>query len=110
MNVDSIYAMVQSNRLTYSMIWKAPIPFLSRRVGFPSWSWCGWIGGITTNSEIRDAAKWTRRFLWIHWYLFDNEKNHFHLLPQQDWLPENTERDSDDDVIEIYGDLLKQIT
>jgi hypothetical protein len=89
---DLCYGLIRST-LTYSMMWKSRNLFLSRRAAFPSWSWCGWIGEVVAHSKVLDPPKWTRRFSWIHWYLFDIEKNHFYLLPQQEWQLGDTELD-----------------
>jgi hypothetical protein len=84
--------------LTCSMLWSHEKPVLKRRVGFPSWSWCGWVGetsGRTGDLTNRDVDKWTTRYSWIHWYLFDQEKQ-FRLIAQQKWQCQDTEQDAED--------------
>ena len=40
---------------------------LRRRQGFPSYSWCGWIGGIDTYEPLLENS-WLCHKTWIIWY------------------------------------------
>ena len=49
---------------------------------FPSWSWCGWVGGTdacmmykpdTVGGCLIDLREWLLRRTWIHWYVRDGQ-------------------------------------
>ncbi|KAF5001737.1 hypothetical protein FDECE_10870 [Fusarium decemcellulare] len=48
---------------------------------FPSWSWCGWVGGKTTfqydmlDGCLLNVQDWLRQHTWILWYARDYEGN-----------------------------------
>jgi len=73
--------------LTNSMLWRLSDPPGSRRTGFPSWSWCGWQGGVDGPS-VKNLSKWTTKYSWIDWYICDGS-HQFRLLPQKQWQPED---------------------
>ncbi|KAI1855909.1 hypothetical protein JX265_011992 [Neoarthrinium moseri] len=55
--------------------WRPSGDGLSRRKGgFPSWSWCGWVGSVDLRLYKMDVAmsKWIQRY-WIQWYLDMND-------------------------------------
>jgi hypothetical protein len=70
--------------LGLGLLWQSG--FLKRRVGFPSWSWAGWVGPVRMVHLRSSEAKWIAKTSWIHWYLFDPQKE-FQLLPQLEWKP-----------------------
>jgi hypothetical protein len=49
---------------------------ISRRQGFPSWSWCGWVGKIFYNPvytiyfrhDVDGKVEWTARSTWTQWW------------------------------------------
>jgi hypothetical protein len=53
--------------MAISLLWAGGI--LTRREGFPSWSWMGWIGKIICVTDSVDGAVWTSRSSWIKWYV-----------------------------------------
>jgi hypothetical protein len=50
------------------MVFRAFSSLLSRRQGFPSYSWTGWIGGIDFPSGLGDENDWLAHRTWIVWY------------------------------------------
>jgi len=78
------YGLIKS-AMTYSMFWHPvqPFNFDARRTGFPSWSWCGWIGEVTAHEGTLQIANWTAKYSWIDWYIFDEKEIAFHLLAQK---------------------------
>jgi hypothetical protein len=56
---ELFYGLV-SSALTNSMLWRLSDPPGSRRTGFPSWSWCGWQGGVDGRS-VESLSKWTTK-------------------------------------------------
>jgi hypothetical protein len=91
------YGLV-SSALMSGMLWRLSVSLVSRRTGFPSWSWCGWLGGVVVLTISESLPKWTRKYSWIDWYIYDG--NHqFRLLPQRQWQLSNAEQpeETDDD-------------
>ncbi|MCJ1454643.1 hypothetical protein MMC28_004996 [Mycoblastus sanguinarius] len=48
---------------------------------FPSWSWCGWIGGKMeykpgmVEGSLANLHEWLMKHTWIHWYIRDGHGN-----------------------------------
>jgi len=48
---------------------------------FPSWSWCGWMGGVMAYEHdmvegcLLNVQEWLRDHTWILWYVRDHEGN-----------------------------------
>jgi hypothetical protein len=79
--IELCYGLIWT-ALTLSMMWNPKASF-ARRSGFPSWSWCGWVGSIQYPSEPSGSSSaWTTRYAWIGWYLYDGEGGFAHV-PQK---------------------------
>lgn len=64
--------------------------FLTRRAGFPSWSWVGWEGEawLSLTSWYIDETEWIAKHSWIDWYIYVEREGgigEFHLIPQSKW-------------------------
>jgi hypothetical protein len=89
------YGLV-SSALTSGMLWRLSASPVSRRTGFPSWSWCGWLGEVVVPTISESLSKWTIKYSWIDWYIYDG--NHqFRLLTQKQWQPSNAEQPEETD-------------
>lgn len=75
------YGLV-SSALTSGMLWRLSVSPVSRRTGFPSWSWCGWLGEVDVPTISESLSKWTTKYSWIDWYIYDG-KDQFGLLRQR---------------------------
>jgi hypothetical protein len=72
-----------SSALTHEMSWRLSGKSALRRLGFPSWSWCGWLGEAVTPT-CASLEKWTTQCSWVEWYIYDGN-GQFRLLPQNKW-------------------------
>ncbi|KAI3330243.1 heterokaryon incompatibility protein-domain-containing protein [Ustulina deusta] len=62
------------------LLW-LPCKWLTRRPGFPSWSWAGWKGPVICYQERAAGPEiWQHRKSWIDWYIFSQDSNKFRLL------------------------------
>jgi hypothetical protein len=64
--------------------------YLTRRAGFPSWSWVGWEGEawLSLTSWYIDETEWIAKHSWIDWYIYVEREDgigEFHLIPQSKW-------------------------
>ncbi|KAL0939225.1 uncharacterized protein CTRU02_205835 [Colletotrichum truncatum] len=61
-----------------------PCKWVTRRPGFPSWSWAGWKGPIIcyTSSDhgLSSEKIWQQRKSWIDFYIFNKDAGRFQLL------------------------------
>ncbi|KFA69719.1 hypothetical protein S40285_08718 [Stachybotrys chlorohalonatus IBT 40285] len=63
----------------WALLWDQPIgQRLTRREGFPSWTWAGWTGAVVLPSAkaSADEQDWLRRRTWIDWHIINEEGNH----------------------------------
>ncbi|KAI0517907.1 heterokaryon incompatibility protein-domain-containing protein [Xylaria bambusicola] len=67
--------------ISLDILW-LPYKWVTRRPGFPSWSWAGWKGPVISYRDylILDAEIWQQRKSWIDWYIFDKASSMFRLL------------------------------
>ena len=91
--VEVCYCLV-STAISHSLLWKLSTPLTLRQTGFPSWSWCGWLGPIIMQACWEDLSIWTIKYTWIHWYLYGGN-NQFTLVPQKQWHAPRTHDDPD---------------
>ncbi|KAK0624299.1 hypothetical protein B0T14DRAFT_495597 [Immersiella caudata] len=79
--IDISYGLTWTS-LTLAMMWDRKERAV-RRSGFPSWSWCGWVGSVRYSAEPSGLfSAWTTRHAWIDWYLYDGE-GYFVHVPQK---------------------------
>ncbi|KAF7938472.1 uncharacterized protein EAE98_000810 [Botrytis deweyae] len=74
----------------WSLLWE-PIMAMERierpsTIKYPSWSWCGWVGGVewrlsTTSGILNNMHEWLVAHTWIIWY--KGSKNGTHTLVWQ---------------------------
>lgn len=82
--LDICYGLV-STALTLGMTWRLEEGSTAARSrqGFPSWSWCGWIGPVSYAEARGDSfSAWTTKYGWINWYLYKGCGG-FVLVPQK---------------------------
>lgn len=89
--IEMCYGLV-STAISNSLLWRLSTPPAPRWTGFPSWSWCGWLGQATVPPCWEGLSAWTTKYTWIHWYLYDGN-NQFTLVPQKHWQPPGTEHE-----------------
>ena len=115
--VELCYGLV-STAISHSLLWRLSSSPTPRRMGFPSWSWCGWEGMVTAPVCPEGLSAWTTKYTWIHWYLYGGN-NQFTLVPQKHWQPLETEHvsgtstewleESDDSPLKFHSRLLKNL-
>jgi hypothetical protein len=95
----TIFFGLPSLAFDWALLWSGPPDnFLSRREGFPSWSWMGYQGHIHMAMDHWSEfdQRWLRTRTWVDWHVFQNN----HIVPV--WNPERdgTEIWSDDEAPE----------
>ena len=65
------YFGLPESHLDSSIVWQPSQPLHRRKGPFPSWSWCGWSGAVTTYCwmwDSRHVSQYERKPDWIVWY------------------------------------------
>jgi hypothetical protein len=115
--IEVCYGLV-STAISNSLLWRLLTPPAPRRMGFPSWSWCGWLGRVIVQPRWEGLSVWTTKYTWIHWYLYDGN-NQFTLVPQKHWQPLGTghelgistaqPEETDDSPLNYFSRLFKKL-
>jgi hypothetical protein len=70
----------------FALLWEPSESISRRNGGFPSWSWCGWIGAVeyrhsTLAGMLNNLQEWFCNHTWIVWYIRNSD---LHPVPVWD--------------------------
>lgn len=93
LNAFAGISRILESRLPTPMLFGLPVAFfdsallcwgsfrgtMQRRSGFPSWSWAGWCGSMSSNdnSDPFEDIIFLEFHTWIEWYVYSEEKDQF---------------------------------
>ena len=70
--ISSVYGL-PVNEFDWALLWQANKTAHRRSGGWPSWSWCGWSGGVymlLSDLKYSDLQDWLSNHTWIDWITY----------------------------------------